>query len=91
MSLLDTVKSLMPSHWTAEDTSTFGIILSCPEGAVTIDERLRNFESGCAVVRGRGKYKGAKWKAELAADAVARLKEHEDYWTAIRANAAKKP
>lgn len=82
---------MIPDHWKAEQFRTYGIVLTCSEGSVTISEFMRNFASGCCPVRERGTFIGSKWKEQLCASAIARLKEHEDYWTEKRSAASKPP
>ncbi len=71
----------LPDGWTAEDTGTYGVIICAMQedgygkGYVTVDERLRGFELGMAVVRKRGDYAGRGWKAALYSDAVALLQK----------------
>lgn len=90
MTLLETAQRLIPPHWTAEKMSSYGVVLTCPEGSVTVSEFMRNFTLGCSPVRERGDFVGHKWKDRLCVAAIAKLKEHEDYWTNIRREHAAK-
>lgn len=65
----------LPEDWTAQEMVSFGVVITADNrrGYVTIDERLRSFETGMVVVRKRGNYAGRNWKAALYNDAVATL------------------
>ena len=55
---LTLVKNMIPPEWTAEFARAYGVVVTSTEGAVTIDEKMRNFTGGMSPVRQRGAYTG---------------------------------
>lgn len=73
----------LPEGWTAQSMIAFGVVITADNrrGYVTVDERLRAFETGMTAVRKRGHvdYAGRNWKTRLYSDAVATLQAAINY------------